>query len=137
LGESFRADMNDSLVTVNAFLKLTSGAGADIDGATDLLADDVQFIGPLMQTSGKNEYATLLRQFSPTHVAARVLQQFVQDEHVCSIDEFVLRTPSGGTLTLVMAQWFRLRGGKIAEHRVFYDPRDFAAAFRVRGLRRP
>jgi len=128
--------MSAYLATVNAFLELTSGAGADIAAAMDLLTDDVQFIGPLMQTSGKDEYASLLRQLSPTHAAARVLQQFVQDENVCSIDEFVLRTPSGGPLTLVMAEWFRLQGGKIAEHRVFYDPRDFAAAFRVRALRR-
>lgn len=86
--------MNPALDAVNAFLRLTSGLDADIVAASALLGDDVRFIGPLMQTSGRSDYLELLRQFLPAHVATRVLQQFVQDEDVCSIDELVLRTPA-------------------------------------------
>lgn len=85
----------------------------------------------MMQTSGKSSYAALLQQFLPAHVATKVLQQFVQGEDVCSIDELVLRSPSGGTVSLTMAEWFRLRDGRIAEHRVYYDPREFASAFKL------
>jgi ketosteroid isomerase-like protein len=123
--------MSTALDTVNTFLKLTSAESGDIAGASGLMTDDVQFIGPLMRISGKKEYAALLGQFLPAHVATKVLQQFSQGDEVCSIDELVVRTPAGGTVTLTMAEWFRLRGGKIAEHRIFYDPREFASAFGI------
>jgi limonene-1,2-epoxide hydrolase len=123
--------MSTSLDTVNAFLKLTSSESADIGGAAGLMTDDVQFIGPLMRVSGRDAYAALLKQFVPAHVATRVLQQFAQGDEVCSIDELVVRAPTGGTVTLTMAEWFRLRGGKIAEHRIYYDPREFASAFGI------
>ena len=121
--------MSTSLDTVNTFLKLTSAESADIASAAGLMTDDVQFIGPLMQVSGRDAYAALLTQFVPAHVATKVLQQFTVGDEVCSIDELVVRAPTGGTVTLTMAEWFRLRGGKIAEHRIFYDPREFASAF--------
>jgi ketosteroid isomerase-like protein len=69
--------------------------------------------------------------FLPAHFATRIRSQFVNGEAVCSINELDLRTPTGGTVTLALAEWFRLRGGKIAEHRVYYDPREFARAFGV------
>jgi ketosteroid isomerase-like protein len=123
--------MSTALDTVNTFLKLTGAEIGDIAGASGLMTDDVQFIGPLMRVLGKKEYAALLGQFLPAHVATTVLQQFSQGDEVCSIDELVVRTPAGGTVTLTMAEWFRLRRGKIAEHRVFYDPREVATAFGI------
>ena len=35
------------------------------------------------------------------------------------------------TVTLEMAEWFRLPDGRIGEHRSYYDPREFATAFRL------
>lgn len=121
--------MNKSLETVNSFLQLT-GAG-DAAGAARLLTEDVVFAGPLMTTVGSAQYAALLEKFLPAHVATRVRSQFVNDEEVCSINELDLRTPAGGTVTLAMAEWFRVRGGKISEHKVYYDPREFERAFGV------
>ena len=121
--------MASSIDIVNAFLRATSSAGADLDAATQLMTDDVQFIGPLMRTSGRAEYANLLRQFVPAHLATKVLRQFVDGDEVCSIDQLAVRSPSGVTVTLEMAEWFRLRDGRIAEHRIYYDPREFATAF--------
>lgn len=112
---------------VNTFLQRTSAR--DIRGAMALLRDDVEFIGPLMRTSGASAYAGLLEQFLPAHIATRILKQFQDGDDVCSVNELDIRTPTGGTLTIAMAEWFRLRSGKIAEHRVYYDPREFARAF--------
>jgi predicted SnoaL-like aldol condensation-catalyzing enzyme len=123
--------MSKALDTANTFLKLTSAENGDIAGASRLMTDDVQFIGPLMRLSGRNGYAALLGKFLPARVATKVLRQFSQGDEVCSIDELVVRTPAGGTVTLTMAEWFRLRGGKIAEHRIFYGPREFASAFGI------
>lgn len=121
--------MTTSIDTVNMFLQATGSARADVDAATQLMTEDVQFIGPLMRTSGRAEYAALLRQFLPAHVDTQVLRQFADGDEVCSIDKLVVRSPSGATVTLEMAEWFRLRDGRIAEHRIYYDPREFAAAF--------
>src|SRR5688572_16374553 len=101
--------MSATLDIVNRFLKLTSSHSADVSGATELMTDDVQFIGPLMRVSGKQEYAALLGQFLPAHVSTKVLKQFSDGEEVCSIDELVVRVPSGGTVTLELAEWFRVR----------------------------
>jgi limonene-1,2-epoxide hydrolase len=120
--------MAEALKTVNAFLDLTNNR-KDIKAAMQLLATDVVFVGPLMRTSGPEEYAALLEKFLPAHVDTRILKQFEDGDDACSVNDLVVRDPSGGTITLSMVEWFRLRGGKIAEHRVYYDPREFARAF--------
>jgi ketosteroid isomerase-like protein len=114
---------------VNRYLGFTSSAQSDLSKAAELLTDDVVFSGPLMRTTGKDAYVSLLQQFLPAHLSTRVLRQFAQGDEVCSIDELTVRTPAGGTVTLEMAEWFKLRDGRIAEHTLYYDPRDFAAAF--------
>lgn len=121
--------MSDSIALVNRYLHLTSSAGADLSQAAELLADDVIFTGPLMRMSGKDAYINLLRQFLPAHVSTRVLRQFADGDEVCSIDELTVRTPSGEIITLAMAEWFKLSGGRISEHTLYYDPREFADAF--------
>ena len=114
---------------VNRYLTLTSSANADLPKAAELLTDDVAFTSPLMITSGKPAYLAVLQQFLPAHVSTKVLRQFADGDEVCSIDELVVRAPAGSTVTLAMAEWFKLRDGRIAEHRLYYDPRDFATAF--------
>jgi ketosteroid isomerase-like protein len=121
--------MPSSLDIINRYLSLTSSAQADLTKAAALLADDVTFTGPLMRLTGKDAYIGLLQQFLPSHVSTRVLRQFAEGNEVCSINELTVRTPAGGTVTLAMAEWFKLRDGRIAEHTLYYDPREFAAAF--------
>lgn len=121
--------MSSPLEIVNRYLGLTSSAQADLPKAAALLTDDVAFTGPLMRTTGKEAYVGLLQQFLPAHVSTRVLRQFAEGNEVCSIDELTVRTPAGGTVTLAMAEWFKLRDGRIAEHTLYYDSREFATAF--------
>lgn len=59
--------MNASLDTVNAFLKLTNSADADIAGASVLLADDVQFIGPAFTTTRGNSLPHSISRAEETH----------------------------------------------------------------------
>jgi ketosteroid isomerase-like protein len=111
---------------VNAFLH-----EKDVRAAVRLLDDDVVFVGPLLSCTGKAAYAALLENFLPAHVETRVLRQLAEGDEVCSMNELVVRAPTGEILTLALAEWFKLRGGLIAEHRVFYDPRAFARAFGI------
>lgn len=121
--------MADALAIVNRYLSLTGSAAADLTLAAELLDEDVVFEGPLMRTTGRAEYAALLGQFLPVHVSTRVLRQFADGDEVCSIDELTVRTPTGDTVTMAMAEWFTLRDGFIVKHALYYDPREFAAAF--------
>jgi limonene-1,2-epoxide hydrolase len=118
------------LETVNRFLEATNHR-KDIRAAVGFLTDDVLFVGPLMRTTGSAEYAALLERFLPAHVEMRVLRQFSEGEEVCSINELVVRSHAGSLITIAMAEWFKIRNGVIAEHRVFYDPREFGSAFGI------
>jgi predicted SnoaL-like aldol condensation-catalyzing enzyme len=116
------------LKQVNKFLDLTNNR-KDIAAAAALLAPDVEFIGPLMRVSGAKAYASLLEQFLPAHVETRILKQVEDGDDAFVVDDLVVRTPAGKQITLSMVEWFRLKGGKIAEHRVHYDPREFSRGF--------
>lgn len=112
------------LEVVTAFIK-----EKDVSRAIAHLAEDVRFDGPLVSVRGRGEYQSLLEQFLSAHVETRILEQFAGVSSACSINELVVRAPTGEPLTIPMAEWFQLRGTLIVEHRVFYDPRQFGRAF--------
>ncbi len=120
--------MGAARALVNEFLDATNNQ-KDVERARQLIADDLTFVGPLVRTSGSDEYIALLERFLPAHVETQILRQFEDGDDVCVIDDLVVRTPTGGTITLNIVEWFRVSNGKIADHRVYYDPREFAAAF--------
>src|SRR6266540_2507936 len=99
------------------------------EGLEDLVASNVTFEGPLMKLSGAREYLSTVGPFLKFHKGMRMLRQFEDRGHVCSIYEMTLGTPAGGSLTLAFADWIRVEGGRVAEQRLYYDPREFAKAF--------
>ncbi len=125
--------MKKPLEIVNRFYELTDPKGRDVSELLgpigEALTDDFKFIGPLMRTEGRAQYVALLGQFLTAHVAYQFHKQFEADNEVCSIYDMTVRTPAGGTLTITMVDWLKLQGGRIAEQRLYYDPRGFAAAF--------
>lgn len=120
-----------ALAIVNRFMNHTSSSGADLRQAAALLADEVVFKGLPIQTV-RDAHIGLPQQLLPSQVSARVLRQLGGDE-VCSVDELTVRTPTGNTVTLSMVEWLKLRRGRIAEHSLYYEPRESAAAFGVAG----
>jgi ketosteroid isomerase-like protein len=82
-----------------------------------------------MQIRGAEEYLALNERLLPAHLETRMLRQFAEGNQVCSIYELVMRTPAGGTLTIPMADWIQVLGGRVVEQRIYYDPRQFATAF--------
>lgn len=120
--------MKSALEVVREFLRLTNDDG-DIAGATQLLADNVRFSGPAITITGANEYAGLLQQFLSAHTSWVKYQEFQNGDDVCVIDDIQVKTPSGELITLSLAEWFKTANGKITEHKVFYDPREFVKAF--------
>jgi len=122
--------MADALKTVNRFRELMYQHN-DLQGAAQLVTAQVRFVGPISQYEvPAAEFLARLQRVTAVQIETRVLQQFQNgDDEACSVDESVLRTPAGGTILLSVANWYRLRQGKIAEMRIYYDPRDFLATF--------
>lgn len=112
------------LDVVTAFIK-----EKDVARAISHLSEDVRFDGPVLSVRGRSAYRDLLEQFLAAHLETRILQQFAGQSSACSINELVVRAPTGEPLTIPMAEWFQLRGSLIVAHRVFYDPREFGRAF--------
>lgn len=98
-------------------------------GWKDLVDDNVVFVGPLQKASGKQELVSLNEQFLQLHKGTRLLKRFEAGSDVCSISEYVLNTPSGKPLTCTVAEWATVRDGRIANFRIYYDPREFAKSF--------
>ncbi len=125
--------MTTPLEIVNRFFALTDVKGRTVPdllpSIRDLLTEDFAFSGPLMKTEGRDHCIGLLGQFLQAHIGYRFHHQFADGDDVCSIYEMTVRTPTGETLAISMADWLTVREGRICRQQLFYDPRRFAAAF--------
>lgn len=120
--------MTKPLELVEKFMHLTNEKH-DIQGAVELMAEDIKFIGPAAQCNNKQEYRALLEQFLPMHIGWQKHQSFENADDVCFIEDIHLSAPNGNKITLQMSEWFKVFDGKIKEHKVFYDPTEFKNTF--------
>ena len=120
--------MGQALQLVNQFYDI-SLKQKDADGLRSLIAEDFAFVGPLAKTTSAEDFVALNKQFLPAHVETRFLYQFEAGDQVCSIYELDLRKPNGGLFTTTMADWVTVRNGRLAEQRIYYDPREFEKAY--------
>ncbi len=100
-------------------------------GMRKFISDDMVFEGPLMKISGGDKYVEIVEPLTKFHKGMRMFKQFVDGDHVLSIYEMTLGTPKGETLQISFADWIRVFKGRIAEQKLYYDPREFAKAFNV------
>jgi limonene-1,2-epoxide hydrolase len=120
--------MTTPLQTVEQFLEATNER-RDIAAASSAMSDEIRFFGPARRCKGIHQYVELLETFLPLHVGWKIHATFENGNQVCVIEEIVVRDPRGENLTLELAEWFTVVDGKIVEHRVYYDPREFITAF--------
>jgi ketosteroid isomerase-like protein len=120
--------MGKALAMANRMYEASNRQLAGLPEMAELITDDMTFTGPLNSTSNAEEYLALLGTFLQAHQGYRISRQFEDGDHACSIYDLLLTTPSGETLAVPMVDWIRLRDGKIAEQRLYYDPRAFMAA---------
>lgn len=121
-----------ALEIVNKFYELNCEIPAGKGSIADLralFADDLVFTGPMMRVEGGDQYAGLLQQFLPLHESLTLVRQFAEGDEVCSIVDLRVKSPAGNTMKMDLAEWIVVTNGKIASHTIFYDPREFAAAF--------
>jgi ketosteroid isomerase-like protein len=119
--------MGKAVDVVNRFYDVCNNRQGE--GLENLIAGGVTFEGPLMKLTGAHEYLSAIRPFLKFHQGMRMLRQFEDGGDVCSLYEMTLATPAGGPLNLAFADWVRIEDGKVAEQRLYYDPREFARAF--------
>jgi len=101
------------------------GSG-DSAKARSLLADDLRFEGPIEHFDSADDYMRSVSKLAQI-VTGTDMKKIVEDgDDVVTIYDLHTNTPAG---TSHVAEWARVKGGKIAEMRVFFDARPFAAMF--------
>ncbi len=121
--------MSSAVSIVNLFYDASNKKLAGLREMKEMIAEDIEFVGPLNRTSGAKQYLALLEQLQPLHEGIRLHKQFEDGDHVRSIYDLLIKSPSGKTVSITMADWIRVSNGKIAEQKIYYDPRDFMKAF--------
>ncbi len=99
---------------------------ADFAGLRALLHDAIDFQGPIDTFERADDLVEALRKLSKIAKDAKVHKMFVDGDDACVVYDLITDTPIG---TSQVAEWFRVRGDKIAAIRVHFDARPFAAMF--------
>ena len=98
----------------------------DVQTARSLLADDLYFKGPIDEFRSADDYVASLGKLAQIVTGTDVQKVLADAEDVVTIYDLHTSTPAG---TSPVAEWARVRNGKIAEIRVYFDARPFAAMF--------
>ena len=122
--------MGKSVDVVNRFYDITNNKNKT-DGLDDLLAGNMKFSGPLIESKGAKNYIEMIEPFLKSHKSWKMLRQFEDGSDVCSIYQLNLSTPEGKSFSVVIADWITTNNGKITEQKIYYDPREFAKAFGI------
>jgi ketosteroid isomerase-like protein len=103
-------------IAVRCLEAWTSGRFAS---ARAVLEEDATFVGPLAKSTGVDEYIEGVRGFVTSMVKGIEVHQVIADgDDVCVMYDLLTNAgavPSTG--------WYRIREGKVAAVRAFFDPR--------------
>jgi ketosteroid isomerase-like protein len=98
----------------------------DLDGASELLADDFTFHGPMLEAEGRDAFLQGASGLAPIVRGNRMLRQWEDGEEVCSVYEFSVQTPAGAG-SIPMTEWVRVRDGKLVSARLIFDTAQLSA----------
>jgi hypothetical protein len=94
--------------------------GPDLDAVGALLTDDFRFSGPLMSADSAEDFIAKLRGMGGEHaMRAELREAIAEGERVVLLYDFL--GPGGSKLPFFEA--YRIRGEKICEIELSYDPR--------------
>ena|SRR5256712_6461908 len=98
----------------------------DFTAARKLLRDNLSFQGPIDTFDSPEPYLESLKKLH--HIIQRIdmKRTFADGNDVCVLYDLVTNTPAG---TAFIAEWYQVKGDKIAAIRVVFDVRPFAAMF--------
>jgi len=98
----------------------------DFDAARKLLHDNLSFHGPIETFDHPEPYLESLKKLHPIIQRIDMKKMFADGDDVCLLYDMVTNTPAG---TAFIAEWYQVKGEKIAAIRVVFDARPFAAMF--------
>jgi ketosteroid isomerase-like protein len=98
----------------------------DVQEARSLLADDLHFKGPIDEFHTADDYLASLGKLAQIVTWTDVQKVLADDEDAVTIYDLQTNTPAG---TSAVAEWARVRDGKIVEISIYFDARPFAAMF--------
>ena len=115
--------MPKSHETVLAFQKAIGEK--DFTAARKLLQDNLEFRGPIDTFHNADDYLLAIQKLSAIVEGVDILKVFEDGNDVSLFCD--LKSKSVGTS--FVAEWYRVKDGKIASVRVVFDARPFAAMF--------
>jgi ketosteroid isomerase-like protein len=101
----------------------------DYEHARALLHDDLSFRGPFDTFERADDFIETIKGLAPIVEDVHVRRRFADGDDVCLIFDMV----TAGAGTRPIAEWYSVRGGRIASLRVIFDARPFAALLEGRG----
>jgi SnoaL-like protein len=116
---------NTSASEIVESYRVALGKG-DFASARNLMQDNMIFEGPLDTFNKADDYLEANKKLSSIIQRIDLKKVFVDGEDVCVLYEMVTNTPAG---TAFIAEWYQVRGSKIAYVRAVFDARPFAAMF--------
>jgi ketosteroid isomerase-like protein len=120
--------MTDSALQVVQKFQQLLGSGSD--EWTELVADNVTFIGPATQVHGKEAFIELNKGFLPHVRGYEPMTAFEQGNLALLEGVFTVQSPtSGNEISFGMAEIYEVEDGKIHIVRVYYDAEEFRKEF--------
>ncbi len=117
--------MPTGINAVNHFYNVTLKGSAGIDELSQLFTEDAIFRGPLQEGNGRDEITAINAAFVPFVKRYNRFAEFESGNDVSIIHEIHAQFPNGEKVAITLSEWFQLRDGLIATHRVYFDPRSF------------
>lgn len=108
--------------TVREYLGAMFGGHSDFDRARALLADDLDYEGPMLTAKDADDFIGQMRA-----IAARVPAMKAEIRHVISDGELVAALYElGSPHPVLFAEWFKVVDGRIAAIAIVHDTRPYA-----------
>ena len=98
----------------------------DFTAARHLLHDNLSFRGPIDTFHEPEPYLEALKKLQPITQRIDILKMFADGNDVCVLCDVVTNTPIG---TAFSCEWYQVKREKIADVRIVFDARPFAAMF--------
>lgn len=98
--------------------------------ARSFLANDgFSFDGPLEQHDSADQFIESFAQLGPLTKSVEMREIVAKANAVATVYDFVYQLPDGSSGTTKTSEWLSIVDGKIAQIRIFFDPRPYAAFF--------
>ncbi len=101
---------------------------AKTDAWKELLAEEVNLIGPLAQVEGKSLFIEVNTPFFSSITDSTLYKVVETEDYIITQISTTVAVPSGETLTLEVSEWYEIKDGLIQSLRVYFDTAEFRKA---------